>query len=167
MQEQGQFEIDNESRELQAVHHLGNVVAEAGQIFRPTPNSDHGIDGEIEFKDDNGCATGRRLYVQIKSGDSYLRLRHRDRAEVFQIKNARWAEYWQQQAYPVMLVVRTSDRAIRWMDVSARLRELAKRGQPLSQIEFDGDVLDVLDVRRKRAQLLSGEPLHGSHPRSP
>jgi len=31
----------------------------------------------------------------------------------------RWADYWQQQAYAVMLVIRTSDGEIRWMDVSA------------------------------------------------
>ena len=35
-----------------------------------------------------------------------------------QIKNPRWADYWQQQAYAVMLVIRTSDGEIRWMDVS-------------------------------------------------
>ena len=53
-----------------AVHHTGFIVAEAGQIFRPTANSDHGIDGEIEFKTDRGRASGKRLYVQLKSGDS-------------------------------------------------------------------------------------------------
>jgi hypothetical protein len=31
------------------------------------------------------------------------------------IKNPRWADYWQQQAYAVMLVSRTSDGEIRWM----------------------------------------------------
>jgi hypothetical protein len=35
-----------------------------------------------------------------------------------QINNPRWADYWQQQAYTVMLVIRTSDGEIRWMDVS-------------------------------------------------
>ena len=55
------------------MHHTGFIVAEAGQIYRGYTNSDHGIDGEIEFKDDQGRATGKRLYVQLKSGDSYLR----------------------------------------------------------------------------------------------
>lgn len=41
-------------------------------------NSDHGIDGEIEFKDDRGRASGKRLYVQLKSGDSYLKKRRSD-----------------------------------------------------------------------------------------
>ena len=38
--------------------------------------SDHGIDMEIEFKDDAGEATGRKLYLQLKSGDSHLHERH-------------------------------------------------------------------------------------------
>ena len=50
MQSEGQAVIDNESRELLAVHHTGFIVAEAGQIYRGYTNSDHGIDGEIEFK---------------------------------------------------------------------------------------------------------------------
>jgi hypothetical protein len=53
--------IDNESRELPAVQHTGFIVAEAGQIYRGYTNSDHGIDGEIEFKDDQGRASGKRL----------------------------------------------------------------------------------------------------------
>jgi glucan phosphorylase len=52
-----------------------------------------------------------------------LSKRQRDETEIFTIKNARHAEYWQQQAYPVMLVIRTSDGSIRWMDISKYLRE--------------------------------------------
>ena len=66
--------LDNESRELilAVVSYAFSIVAEAGQIYRGYTNSDHGIDGEIEFKDDQGRASGKRLYVQLKSGDSYL-----------------------------------------------------------------------------------------------
>jgi hypothetical protein len=66
-------ELDNEKRELILVGHAYSIVAEAGQIYRGYTNSDHGIDGEIEFKDDEGRASGKRLYVQLKSGDSDLK----------------------------------------------------------------------------------------------
>ena len=85
-----------------------------------------------------GRATGKRLYLQLKSGDSYLTHRQRDGAEVFQIKNPRWADYWQQQAYPVMLVIRTSDGEIRWMDVSAWLERNTAGGKKVAQIIFEG-----------------------------
>ena len=159
MQSEGQAVIDNESRELLAVHHTGFIVAEAGQIYRGYTNSDHGIDGEIEFKDDEGRVSGKRLYVQLKSGDSYLTKRRRDGAEVFQIKNPRWADYWQQQAYPVMLVIRTSDGEIRWMDVSAHLQRESAGGRTVKQVVFVGERLDVMSVRRWREKVLGGKRL--------
>jgi small GTP-binding protein len=48
--------IDNESRELMLIGHAYTITAEAGQIYRGYTNSDHGIDGEIEFKGDDGTA---------------------------------------------------------------------------------------------------------------
>ncbi|HWA82990.1 MAG TPA: DUF4365 domain-containing protein, partial [Fimbriimonadaceae bacterium] len=145
------FAIDNESRELILVGHAYSIVAEAGQIYRGYTNSDHGIDGEIEFKDDKGRASGQKLYVQLKSGDSYLTKRQRDEAEVFQIKNPRWAEYWRQQAYPVMLVIRNSRGEIRWMEVSEYLK---RQGDGAKQIVFEGERFDVMSVRRWRDRIL-------------
>lgn len=155
MQGELQVALDNESRELILVGHAYAIVAEAGQIYRGYTYSDHGIDGEIEFKDDRGRASGKRLYVQLKSGDSYLTKRQSDGAEVFQIKNPRWADYWRQQAYPVMLVIRTSDGVIRWMDVRAYLEQEGKRGTPVRRAVFEGEPLDVMSVRRWRGLALS------------
>ena len=155
MQLEGQAVIDNESRELILVGHAYSIVAEAGQIYRGYTNSDHGIDGEIEFKDDKGQATGRKLYLQLKSGDSYLKKRQRDDKEIFPIKSPRWADYWQQQAYTVMLVVRTSDGEIRWMDISTYLKHETGGGQKdVKQIEFKGERFDVMSVRRWREKAL-------------
>lgn len=157
LQLEGQAVLDNESRELILIGHAYAIVAEAGQIYRGYTNSDHGIDGEIEFKDDRGRAAGKRLYVQLKSGDSYLKKRRGDSAEVFQIKNPRWADYWQQQAYPVLLVVRTSDGEIRWMDVSAYLKRESAGGKTVKQVIFDGERLDVMSVRRWREKVLGAK----------
>jgi len=159
MQSDGQAVIDNESKELILVGHAFAIAGEAGQIFRPTPNSDHGIDGEIEFKDDQGRASGQRLYVQLKSGDSYLKPRRSDDTVIFHIANPRWAEYWQQQAYPVMLVIRTSDGEIRWMDVSAYLKRENASGRAVKQIVFDGERFDMMSVRRWREKVLRQDHL--------
>ncbi len=154
MQAESQQVIDNESRELILVGQAFTITAEAGQIYRGYANSDHGIDGEIEFKDDEGRATGKRLYLQLKSGDSYLTPRKRDNVDVFQIRNERWAAYWQQQAAPVLLVIRTSDGEIRWMDVSEYLRRERAGGTPVRQIVFEGERFDVMSVRRWRDRML-------------
>ena len=78
-----------------------------------------------------------------------------DGAEVFQIKNPRWADYWQRQAYPVMLVICTSDGEIRWMDVSAYLKRESAGGKAVSQVVFEGERLDAMAVRRRRDKALS------------
>jgi hypothetical protein len=133
-----------------------STVAAAGQIFRCYTNSDHGIDGEVEFKDDEGRASGRRLYIQLKSGDAHLKTRRCDGAEVFRIRNPRWASYRRQQAYPVMLVVLTSEGEIRWMDVSDYLKRNGAEGEATRRIVFEGERFDVLNVRRWRTRCLSG-----------
>jgi HEAT repeat protein len=141
--------IDNESRELFLVGEVFTIVAEAGHIFRPTANSDWGIDGEIEFKNDKGEASGQRVYLQLKSGDSYLRTRRTDGKEIFTIKNARHAEYWQSHAYPVLLVIRDSGGQIRWMNVTEYLQ---RQGTTIKQIEFQGEPFTAEGVKQMRAR---------------
>ena len=110
---------------------------------------------EIEFKDDNGEATGRKLYLQLKSGDSHLKQRQRDDAEVFTIKDERHGRYWMDQAFPVMLVIRNSVGEVRWMEVRDWLRtETAKSEKPVTQIIFEGERFDVMSVRRWRDKLI-------------
>jgi small GTP-binding protein len=147
--------IDNESRELILEGHARAITGEAGQIYRGYTNSDHGIDGEIEFKNESGDASGQRYYLQLKSGDSYLYIRKRDGAEVFTIKKARWAEYWVAQAYPVMLVIRTSDGLIRWMNVTEYLKTNVENGALPSQVIFKGEELSAVNVRRARQRYLA------------
>jgi hypothetical protein len=73
---------------------------------------------------------------------------------VFQIKNARRADYWQQQAYPMMLVIRTVDGEIRWMDVSAYLKRESAGGKTVRQIVFAGERFDAVSVQNWRKKLL-------------
>jgi hypothetical protein len=66
-------------------------VVLADQIGREFNVSDQGIEMEIEFTDDAHEAMSAKLYLQLKSGDSYLRERKGDGAEIFTIKDDRHA----------------------------------------------------------------------------
>ena len=130
-------------------------MALAGQICREKTVSDHGIDMEIEFKDDNNQATGQMLFVQLKSDDSYLRTRKRDGSEVFKITKARHATYWRKQAFPVLLVIRTSDGEVRWMEIRDYLKRESDDGKKaVKQIVFEGERFDMMSVRRWREKAL-------------
>jgi len=128
------------------VAHLGG----RHMMIRGYADIDHGIDGEIELEDDEGRATGKRSYLQLKSGDSYVTTRQRDGAQVFQSGDERWATHWRQQAHPVLLVIRTAHGEIRWMDVREHLKRASAGGTPVKQIVFEGERFDVMSVRRWR-----------------
>ncbi len=159
LEEKSRVGIDNESRELILVGQAIAIAAEAGQIYRQTASSDWGIDAEIEFRDREGKPSGQRVYLQLKSGDSYLTERKKKGAEVFQIKNGRHVKYWQQHAYPVMLVIRTSDGMIRWMDVSAYLKRHSQGGRkPVRQVIFEGEPFTAMSLQRMRDRLVPPPP---------
>jgi hypothetical protein len=98
LQEQSALVLDSESKERALVGEVISTVALAGQIARELTVSDHGIDMEIEFKNDAGDPTGQKLYLQLKSADSVAESHIR---------------YWMDQAFPVMLVIRTSEGEVR------------------------------------------------------
>ena len=60
MEETAARELDSQALEQILIGHMMAVCGEANQIFRPTTMFDHGIDGEVEFKDNDGGASGRR-----------------------------------------------------------------------------------------------------------
>ena len=111
---------------------------------------------------DHSVQFGKKLYLQLKSGDSYLRTRKRDGAEIFDIKKARHAKYWMDQAFPVMLVIRNSKGEIRWMEVRDWLKCASDNDKKtVKQIVFEGERFDVMSVRRWRDKAL-GRGLPGT-----
>jgi hypothetical protein len=71
-------------------------------VWRPTPNDDVGIDGEIELGKD-GTATGHLIKVQVKSGKSYIR---NPKGQSFDFyADADDLEYWKNANLPIILVV--------------------------------------------------------------
>jgi small GTP-binding protein len=156
LQSQSAFVLDNESKERALVGEVISTVALAGQICREFNVSDHGIDMEVEFKSDSGEATGKKLYLQLKSGNSYLRERKGDGAEIFAMKDQRHVSYWMQQAFPVLLIIRNSEGEVRWMEVRNWLKFASENGKkPVKQIIFDGQRFDVMSIRRWRDRLLA------------
>ena len=116
--------------------------------------------GEVglwDLEDDAHKATAAKLYLQLKSGDSYRRTRKRGGAEVFAIKEERHVRYWMAQAFPVLLVIRNSEGEVQWMEVRDWLKRASEDGtKPVKQIIFEGERFDVMSVRRWRDRVLGG-----------
>jgi GTPase SAR1 family protein len=144
---QGQIALDNERHEIIVAHHIKFTVEEAGHQFRSFTQSDHGLDGEIEFLDERGQATGRKVYVQLKPSSSYAVESGYDEGPAFKIKSARWADYWKRMQWPVMLVLRTEEGRIQWMDMRAYLKRQRDNGGPTRIVQFSGEEVTSQSVR--------------------
>jgi GTPase SAR1 family protein/RNase P subunit RPR2 len=153
MEEIATRELDTQAGEQILIGHMMAVCAEANQIFRPVKMFDYGIDGELEFKDNDGKASGKKIYVQLKSSNSYLRTRRHDGREVFDVKNERHLDYWISQPVDVYLVRYQADeqsreRTIRWMNVTRYLK--SRKVKASREIVFEGEPLDMQAVWRAR-----------------
>jgi WD40 repeat protein/DNA-directed RNA polymerase subunit RPC12/RpoP len=153
MEETATRQLDKQALEQILIGHVQAITGEANQIFRTLTQFDYGIDGEIEFKDDDGRASGKKVYVQLKSGNSYLRTRKGDGNEVFDVKDERHLEYWINQPVDVHLVIRhtdeqTGNQTIRWMNVTRFLKN--RKDKRSRQIVFEGEDLTMESVWRLR-----------------
>jgi hypothetical protein len=153
MQKIATRELDTQSLEQILIGHMMAICGEANQVFRPVSMFNYGIDGEVEFKDNDGRLSGKKIYVQLKSGNSYLRTRRKDGLEVFDIKNDRHLEYWISQPVDVYLVIRqtderTGEQTIRWMNVTRYLKN--RKDKKSRQIIFEGEALTMEAVWRRR-----------------
>jgi len=146
--------LDNESKERVLVGEVISAVGLANQLSREKNVSDHGIDMEIEFKNSKGEASGKMIYLQLKSGDSHLRVRKKDSARIFDIKDARHAEYWMNQTNLVYLVIRNSKGEIEWMEIRNHLRELSKDDDRITQIVFKGENFNAQSILRVREHVM-------------
>ncbi|MCX6305314.1 MAG: TIR domain-containing protein [Bacteroidetes bacterium] len=154
MQEESAIELSNQSKERALVGEVISTVALADQISREFHVSKQGIDMEIEFTDDAHEPTGKKLYLQLKYNDSYLRM-HDDIMDVFTIKDERLIDIWINKRFPVMLVIRNSDGEVRWMDVQDWLQKTTNFDETeVIQIPFQGERFDVMAIRRWRSRIL-------------
>lgn len=83
------------------------VVTDMGYIWRPTPNSDVGLDGEIEIVEDR-AATAKIIKAQVKSGVSYFRKEDQRSFEYHGSKDD--LAYWLRANNPVVLLMYHPER---------------------------------------------------------
>jgi small GTP-binding protein len=155
LDEQIDQSIDNASKRMILEGEMLALAGKAGQILRLLSNDDWGIDGEIEFKNNRRQASGERIYVQLKSGDSYLRTQ-KNGVRKFYISDERHIEYWLSQRYPVYLVIRDSDGKMSWMNITEHLKKQGEK--PSRTVIFNGEILTVDAIKAVRLERLSQAP---------
>jgi hypothetical protein len=88
--------------EREGVLEVARIVNKIKCIWREIHNPDVGIDGQIEFLNQNGGATGHVIAVQIKSGASYMDVQD---GVIRFYPEEKHRRYWENFPLPVMVVV--------------------------------------------------------------
>ena len=111
----------NQPTEQLGLIFIQKFAHQIGAIWRPTPNHDYGIDGELELTD-RGVVTGTIIKVQVKSGASYLK--NKSQAGFSFYVDSSDASYWPNVNFPVILVVYNPvDDTGYWMDMKRYLAD--------------------------------------------
>jgi hypothetical protein len=149
MEEAARQELDTRALEQILIGHLTAIAAEANQMFRSLSGRDDGIDGEIAFRDRDGRAGGRRVYIQFRDS-AELRSTRFDASggfiAIFDIRNRQYLDYWLTHMDDIYVVTRDSNSAICWMNLTQYLRDRPDKWS--RQISFRGERVDAAAVWR-------------------
>lgn len=141
--------LDNESKEGIHRGQVMMLVNQADQICWPLPDKAYGLDVEIEFRDENGKPSGQRIYMQLKSGASYLKAR-KDGTFSFYIQKKDHIDYWQRQSYPVYLCVRDDNGKMYWKNVTEYIaKQPNKNTRTIVFSDKDEMTIEALKAVRK------------------
>ena len=107
--------------EREGVIQVEAAVNRAKCLWRETLMHDVGIDGQIEYVNPDGSASGRLVLVQVRSGRSYFE--RMDDNRVMITPSPAHRAYWERAPLPVILVLHDPTEAIAyWTDARAQLR---------------------------------------------
>lgn len=113
------------AQERLGINALQNYAANNSQIWRETSTGDVGIDGNLEFVNSDGFATGKVIAVQVKSGPSYFKHESTNGWKFYPEEKHR--TYWESFPLPVILVLHDPNaNQSYWADVRQALRTPAR-----------------------------------------
>lgn len=124
---------ENQFKERLGVCAVEKKITEIRCIWRETRNTDVGIDGQIEFVDNEGVCTGHIVAAQVKSGNSYLS--KFDDVFVYFTPEAKHRHYWVNFPLPVVLFLHNPDTdETYWTDARRFLRSPENSGEATIKI---------------------------------
>lgn len=124
----------NQFKEKEGLNTVATIVNRMGCTWRPTPNDDYGIDGEIEINKD-GAPTGKIMKVQIKSGSSYVKNLTTTKFDFYADEDD--VEYWIGSNIPVILIIVDRSHNIRhWINIKDYASKNQRFANPPHKVTF-------------------------------
>lgn len=125
----------NQFKEKEGVNAIASTVNKMGCTWRPTPNDDYGIDGEIEINKE-GAPTGKIIKVQSKYGKSYIKNLTSTKFDFYADYDD--LNYWLNCNVPVILIVGDFKQKIfHWIDIQEYAKKHQQIHNPPHKISFN------------------------------
>ncbi len=117
---------ENNFKERLGVCAVELKLTELRFVWRETRNTDVGIDGQIEYVDENGACTGHVIAAQVKSGKSYFK--KIDSNFIYFKPDEKHKNYWANFPLPVILFLHDHEKnETFWIDARRYLRNKYKK----------------------------------------
>jgi hypothetical protein len=130
------------SQERKGIAAVQSFAASKDQIWRETSTGDVGIDGQLEYVNDGGHATGKLVAVQVKSGPSYFE--HPTEHGWKFYPEAKHRLYWEQFPLPVILVLHDPGTGrCYWIDARQALRVPRREDQTFIVVPKENVLADT------------------------
>ncbi|WP_244374946.1 DUF4365 domain-containing protein [Nitrobacter winogradskyi] len=170
------------AQERAGIAAVQGYAADRKQIWRETGTGDVGIDGQLEFVNEQALATGRTVAVQVKAGPSYFQ--HETAAGWKFYPEAKHRNYWEAFPLPVLLVLHNTETSLSyWTDARQALRtptreerayieipgtNVLQKSDPMTLFENAGvqDQPFIPDLHDVLKRLLATESREGTFPLS-
>lgn len=101
------------------IAYIRYIASQTGLIYRPFENVDLGVDGALEFINENREPSGDLVLVQAKSGSSFIR------SDAYYLQADRdHFETWARYSIPIVGIVHNPTKAdARWVNISEHLKK--------------------------------------------
>ena len=109
------------------VNAVAEAMAKIGQIWRETPMADVGIDGQVEYVNSEGLATGRMIAVQIKSGPSFFK---ESKGDWVFYPEEKHRFYWERYPLPVLIIIHNPETNLSYWEDARQILRVAKPTDP-------------------------------------
>lgn len=147
-------------QEDKGLNKIYSICIDMNAIWRPTPNHDIGIDGQIEFLEPGtNLSTGHIVSVQSKSGPSYFG--NQDENYVKYYPKEKHRRYWKRLKLPVVLILHNPDNDL---TLYTRVKpQLDKKGPLLLDRNsiFTSSVRDsmILEIEKDYENFINKSPI--------
>lgn len=147
-------------QEDKGLNKIYSICIDMNAIWRPTPNHDIGIDGQIEFLEPGtNLSTGHIVAVQSKSGPSYFDNQDENYVKYYPKKKHR--RYWKRLKLPVVLILHNPDNDL---TLYTRVKPQLDKNGPLfldRNSIFTPSVRDsmILDIEKDYENFINKSPI--------